>query len=317
MRTIVAVHKLEERHLRRIREAAPGWTVIDGSDKAALEEHLPDAEIVFGWNRSVRDLVGNGSSKLRWVQYWGAGVDRLPLQKLQQLGVVLTNASGVHPYPIAETIFAMLLSFTRHLNLSLRNQAERKWETTGTLGEAHGRTIGILGVGAVGLETARLAKAFNMNVLGIRRSGEPAQWVDQMYTLEGIHEVLGSSDYIINCLPHTRETEHIMGREQFEAMKPSAYYINIGRGKTTDTDALVDALQNGQISGAGLDVFESEPLAPEHPLWAMENVILTPHIAGDTTVYEERIAGIFLENLSLYLQSGQPSLNVVDLQKEY
>lgn len=317
MRTIVAVHKLEERHLTGIKEMAPDWAVIDGSDKAALEKHLPDAEIVFGWNRAVKELIGNGTSRLRWVQYWGAGVDRLPLQKLQQLGIVLTNASGVHPYPIAESIFAMLLSFTRHLHLSMRNQAERKWETTGTLGEAHGRTIGILGVGSVGLETARLAKAFHMRVLGVRRSGEPAEWVDRMYTPENMQELLESSDYVVNCLPYTRETEHVIGREQFKAMKPSAYYINIGRGRTTDTAALVEALATGEISGAGLDVFESEPLAPEHPLWSMDNVILTPHIAGDTTVYEERVAAIFAENLAYYLQNGRPFRNVVDLQNEY
>ncbi|MBW7473751.1 D-2-hydroxyacid dehydrogenase [Paenibacillus oenotherae] len=317
MGKIVVVHKLEERHLLRIKETAPGWMVVDGSDKSVLQEHLHDADVVFGWNRIVREAIVNGSSTLRWLQYWGAGVDRLPLQKLHQLGITLTNASGVHPYPISETIFAMLLAFTRHLHLSLRNQSKRVWEGTGTLGEAHERTIGILGVGAAGLETARLAKAFKMRVLGVRRSGEPEPEVDEMYGLDGLQEVLQKSDYIINCLPHTRETEHLIGREQFQAMKPTAYYINIGRGKTTDTDALLEALRTGAISGAGLDVFENEPLPPEHPLWSMDNVLITPHIAGDTTAYEERVVDIFLDNLGSYVQGKGPVLNVVDPRSEY
>ncbi|MBW7461530.1 D-2-hydroxyacid dehydrogenase, partial [Paenibacillus sepulcri] len=122
---------------------------------------------------------------------------------------------------------------------------------------------------------------------------------------------------IVNCLPHTRETEHVLGKEQFAAMKKTAFYINIGRGKTTDTEALLDALRNKEIAGAGLDVFEQEPLPADHPFWTMDNVIVTPHHAGSTNFYTERVIAIFIENLKQYVQGIQPDTSVVDLSSEY
>ncbi|MBW7457057.1 D-2-hydroxyacid dehydrogenase, partial [Paenibacillus sepulcri] len=157
MGKIVVVHPLEPRFADQIREAAPGWELIEGHDRAFAAQHLPDAEIVLGWNSLVEKLVVTGPSHLKWVQNWGAGVELLPLGKFRELGIALTNASGVHPNPISETIFAMLLSFTRHLHTAIRNQTRSSWMNTGEMGEAHGRTMGILGVGAIGLETARLA----------------------------------------------------------------------------------------------------------------------------------------------------------------
>jgi phosphoglycerate dehydrogenase-like enzyme len=314
---IVAVHSLESRHISLIQEAAPGWTIIDGSDRLAAQEHLHDAEIILGWNKLVDELAVSDTSKLKWLQNWGAGVDRLPLERFQQLGITLTSASGVHPYPISETIFAMLLGFTRHLHIAIRNQSGGKWVNSGMMDEAHGRTIGILGVGAIGSETARLAKAFNMKVVGLRRSGRPEEWVDTMYDNAGLNEMLSNCDYVVNCLPYTHETEHLMGEEQFAAMKTTAFYINIGRGKTTDTGALVEALQSRGIAGAGLDVFETEPLPADHPLWRMDNVIMTPHNAGSTLFYTERVIEIFVHNLKKFVHGYAPDVSVVDLGSEY
>ena len=318
MRKIAAVHSLEPQHLLNIQEAAPGWMIVEGNDPLTQKEHLAEAEIIIGWNKAVKELVLSNPSHVKWIQNMGAGVDHVPLAHLQAHGITLTNASGVHPYPISETIFAMLLSFTRHLHLSIRNQlTTQDWAHKVQMGEAHNRTIGILGVGAIGLETARVAKAFNMIVLGVRRSGKPAEWIDEMYKVDRLQEVLERSDYIVNCLPATKETEHIIGREQFAAMKPTAFYINIGRGKTTDTAALVEALVQQRIAGAGLDVFEQEPLPAEHPLWGMDNVILTPHTAGNTTEYDDRAVDIFVENLKAYIQNGKPAVNVVDFENQY
>ncbi|MFC5651787.1 D-2-hydroxyacid dehydrogenase [Paenibacillus solisilvae] len=318
MRKMIAVHSLERQHMLKLQEAAPEWTIINSNDPQVQKEHLADAEIIIGWNKGVKELVlSNSCSSLKWIQNMGAGVDHVPLAHIQSQGILLTNASGVHPNPISETIFAMLLSFTRHLHLSVRNQLARNWIHNDRMGEAHNRTIGILGVGAIGLETAKVAKAFNMTVLGIRRSGTPAEWIDEMYTMDGLQEVLKRSDYIVNCLPYTAETKHVLGKEQFAVMKPTAFYINIGRGKTTETGALVEALQQGIIAGAGLDVFEQEPLPAEHPLWGMDNVIMTSHTAGSTTEYDNRAVDIFVENLKAYLQDGKPSVNIVSLENQY
>lgn len=162
-----------------------------------------------------------------------------------------------------------------------------------------------------------LPKAFGMKVLGIRRTGGESSHVDRMYDIGRIMEVLGQSDYVIVTLPLTDETRHMFGHAQFRAMKPSAYFINIGRGGTTDTDALEEALRQGIIAGAGLDVFEEEPLPAVSPLWEMENVILTPHISGLTVNYEERVMDIFLSNLQEYLGGRSPSINRIDFLKQY
>ncbi|WP_348635142.1 D-2-hydroxyacid dehydrogenase [Paenibacillus sp. PvP091] len=174
-----------------------------------------------------------------------------------------------------------------------------------------------MGVGAIGEETARLAKAFGMNVLGFRRSGKSSPYVDRMYDRHGLDELLAASDYIVVTLPLTKETGHLIGRREFQWMKSSAFFINIGRGATTDTDALINALQEGVIAGAGLDVFEQEPLPESSPLWGMEQVIMTPHNSGSTVYYDERVVELFLHNLRDYVEGREPSLNRVDLEKQY
>jgi phosphoglycerate dehydrogenase-like enzyme len=282
-----------------------------------LTPRLRDAEIIIGWRQAVQENSFYPGSKLRWVQIWGAGVDRIPLELFIEHSVILTNASGVHAYPISETILSMMLSFARKMHLSIRNQSQGKWQSVGLLGEIHEATIGILGIGAIGEETARLAKAFGMKVLGFRQSGKPSPVVDTMFDLQGLDELLANSDYVVNTLPFTKDTSELMGADQFQAMKSTAYYINIGRGGTTDQNALIAALKDGQIAGAGLDVFEKEPLQEESPLWTMDNVIITPHNSGSTVHYHQRAEEIMLHNLQDYVQGKLPSRNVVNLEKQY
>jgi phosphoglycerate dehydrogenase-like enzyme len=316
MAKIVVVHPLNDQQIAKIQQVAPGWDIIVEDPAALKEDQLLNAEIIMGWNKMVEANV-HSSNSLRWLQIFGAGVDGLPLNSFIQKNILLTNASGVHPYPISETIFGMLLSFTRGLHISCRDQLNQKWGNTSVLGELHGQTIGLLGVGAIGTETAKIAKAFGMTVLGIRRGGKESEWVDQMFNIDGLDKVLAASDYIVNCLPLTNETEHLIGKNQFASMKSTAFYINIGRGRTTDTNALVEAIQLGVIGGAGLDVFEQEPLPADHPLWTLDNVILTPHQAGNTPHYFDRVIEIFVTNLANYVQNKSLSVNFVDLTRQY
>ncbi|ULL15340.1 D-2-hydroxyacid dehydrogenase [Paenibacillus sp. H1-7] len=317
MSKIVCVHALTDEQVERIRQTAPGWELVHGKEKELWAGHLKDAEIVVDWKEACKTECLQPDSKLRWVQNWGAGVDRMPLGELAGRGIWLTNASGVHAFPISETILAMMLGFTRKLHLSIRHQLKSEWKGTGTLGEIHGKTMGIIGVGAIGEETARLGKAFGMQVLGVRRSGRPSEFVDRMYDNDGLDAVLEQSDYVVVTVPATDESRHMFGRRQFERMKPTAMYINIGRGATTDTEALIDALQNGTIAGAGLDVYEQEPLPDSSPLWQMDNVIMTPHNSGSTDQYNERAFEIFLHNLQEYVQGKAPSRNRVDYERQY
>jgi len=310
-RTIAILPKVKEVDLRRIREAAPGWRVAVGPE--ATDDVVRGAEIVVGWREGLETVVLDPSSNVRWMQSWSAGMDHLDVDRYLERGIELTSANGVHAYPISETIFAMLLAFTRKLDAYIRNQAKRKWDHAGLKAEMHGKTIGIVGVGAIGEETARIAKAaFGMRTLGVRRSGAPNPHVDEMYKTDRLLEMLPACDYVVAVAPATAETTHLFDARAFEAMKPSAYFVNVGRGSVVDTEALLEALRDGRIAGAGLDVFEEEPLPEDHPLWGMDNVIMTPHTAGSTERYAERAVDIFLRNLADYLADRPPAVNRLD-----
>lgn len=316
-KSIVCLQPLTSRQQESILAAAPGYTLTLGNAKTPDRDVLAQAEIVIGWGKGASDTLLRPDSPLRWVQAWSAGVEKLPLEQLEQRGIILTNASGVHAEPITAVIFGFMLIFTRNLHTAIRNQQERNWHSDGKESELTGKTAVIAGTGAIGSETARIAKAFRMNTIGISRSGKPADGFDQVYTTGRLPEAAGQADFLINTLPLTDETEDLFNAAVFNACKQGAYYINIGRGATTNTEALIAALNSGRLAGAGLDVFETEPLPPEHPLWGMEQVVITPHCAGSTDRYADRVVDIFTANMQAYLNHGAPSRNVVDYSRQY
>ncbi len=317
MSVIVCTIGLSEQQAERIRSAAPGYELLCGKDRELWQHRVQEAEIIIGWRRMFTDTCLGPETKLRWVQSWSAGVDGFPLEQMAERGIHLTTTSGIHAYPISETILAMMLGFTRNLHIYARHQVAGRWMRTDPTLEMHGKTVGIIGFGEIGEETARLCKAFGMRVLGLRLSGRPSPYADQMHDPGGLDEVLAESDYVVVTLPLTRETRRLFGRGQFARMKRSAMFINIGRGGLVDEQALIEALRDGVIAGAGLDVFETEPLPEDSPLWSMDNVIITPHTAGGSGMYHERALEIALRNLESYLQTGVPSVNLVDYAKQY
>ena len=284
VRKLVITHTVEQKHIEQIKTIIPDWDVITGKDKEIWEGHLKDAEVIAGWRKSVEKECLQNDSNLKWLQTWSAGVNSLPLEALESKNILLTSANGVHTFPISETIFALMLSLTRKIHTYVKNQQTKTWEHANLKSEIHQKTIGIIGVGAIGKETARIAKAFGMTVLGVRRSGKPEDFVDQMYTTDQLSILLPQCDYVVITLPLTKETRHLFAEEQFNQMKSTSFLINIGRGEIVVEKDLISALQNGKIAGAGLDVFEKEPLSEDSPLWAMENVIITPHTAGAQSI---------------------------------
>ena len=263
-------------------------------------------------------ILNHGKGKLKWVQTWSAGVNALPLESLEEMKVQITTANGVHAYPISETIFALLLAFTRKIDTYVKQQQTKTWYHSHMKQEIHKKTIGIVGVGKIGKETAKIAKAFGMTVLGVRHSGKSEEFVDEMFTQEQLKEVLPKCDYVIVTLPLTSETKSMFGAKEFELMKSTAFFINIGRGPIVIQDELIHALHEGQIAGAGLDVFETEPLPQSSPLWEMDNVIITPHTSGNTEFYDTRlIEEIFIPNLLNYLSGEVPEINLLNYKKGY
>jgi phosphoglycerate dehydrogenase-like enzyme len=317
-RKLIVTQDLDAELVSQIKDIVPDWELLIGKDKGLWESHLKTAEIIAGWKKEIIHSCLNEDSHLRWLQSWSAGINSMPLESMGAKKIQLTSANGVHAYPISETIFALMLGLTRKIHTYVRNQQEKTWHHSGLKLEMHEKTIAIIGVGAIGKETAKIAKAFGMKVLGIRHSGRPEEFVDEMYTTDQLNAILPECDYVVVTLPLTKKTHHLIGMEQFKRMKSSAFFINIGRGEIVVEEDLIEALQNGVISGAGLDVFVTEPLGKDSPLWEMENVIITPHTSGSTENYNKRvIENIFIPNLKKYIQGETPTINLVDYKKGY
>jgi phosphoglycerate dehydrogenase-like enzyme len=231
----------------------------------------------------------------------------------------LTNASGVHAVPISEHILAFLFAFARDFQHMMRAQVRAEWmrHSRNDVFELAGSTMVLIGVGAIGERTAAMASSLGMRVLGVRRRPDvDVAGVEAMFDLGQLDQLLPQADFVVLTVPLTPETRGLIGERELRSMKSGAYLINIGRGGTVDEDALLRALEGGWIAGAGLDVFRSEPLPPESPFWAMENVIVTAHYSGQTPRYNERASEIFLDNLQRYC-AGEPLRNLVDKQLGY
>lgn len=286
-------------------------------DRAEIERLLAEIEIAVG--QFPHDLTPKAPN-LRWMQQWGAGADwLLDHPEAAAAPFVLTNASGVHAVPISEHILAYLLAFARGFPRAQRDQLQSRWNPIHgrELLELAGSTMLLVGVGAIGARTAKVAAALDMRVVGVRRdAGSEVEDVSEMHELADLRELLPEADFVVLTVPLTQATRGLIGAAELRAMKESAYFVNIGRGGTVREADLVHALQQRWIAGAGLDVFEEEPLSADSPLWSMDNVIITSHYAGATPKYDERAFSIFVDNLKRYLAS-EPLKNVVDKSLGY
>lgn len=303
--------------LEAVKALVPGYRVVISQERSELEQHLADIEIAAGG--FPHELIADAPN-LKWFQQWGAGADWLRKQpEVRTKAFILTNASGVHPIQISEHIFALLLAFARQLPKAIKAQQESQWLDLGNedVFELYGKTMLLIGVGAIGERTAKLAQAFGMRVIGMRRN--PSQGVpgiDEMVGDNRLHELLPQADVVVLTVPLTDETYHLIGEGELKLMKNDAVLVNIGRGGTIDEDALFRALEAGRLKGVGLDVFQAEPLPQESPLWKQERVIVTSHYAGASPHYHERAFEVFLNNLKRYL-AGEELVNVVDKERGY
>lgn len=278
---------------------------------------VPQAEVMF--TSRLPPELPKRAPLLRWVQLYSAGADVVLRQDLSGASILFTTASGVHPIPLTEWVLGAMIALVKDFPGAVRAQRERRyWQFVP--GELADRTAGILGLGNVGLRVAEMCKAFGMRVLAVRRSvTEPLERqgpADLLLPPRDMPRLLAESDFVIVCLPGTRETRGLLGAEELAQMKPGSYLINAGRGGIVDEEALVRALRSGRLAGAALDVFTREPLPPESPLWDEPKLLLTAHVAGNSPRYEERATELFLENLRRYLD-GRELLNVYDAGRGY
>jgi phosphoglycerate dehydrogenase-like enzyme len=312
---------LPREYVDQLRRDFPGHTFLDAWDADTLARLLPDADAAF--TASIDKTLFGKLPRLRWVQSPAAGVGGLLSPELVASPIVLTSARGVRARAIAEHVLGVTIALARQLPLVLRRQAAHVWaldelETAGVIRTLHRRRMGIIGLGSIGLEVARVAAPFGMHVTAVRkRVDRPVpEPVEEVLPPEGLPELLGKSDVIVLSAPLTPDTRHLIDRAALDRVKRGALLVNVGRGKLLDDDAVVEALRDGRLGGAALDVFTREPLDPASPYWDLPNVIVTPHVAGAMEDYWTPLVALFAENLRRF-EAGRPLLNVVDKNAGY
>ena len=288
----------------------------DNSGKEKLDALLTEVDVIYGLI-PPKNLLAR-APRLKWIQMMSAGVDRLRDTEIWQSRLMITGVSGIHATPIGEFVFELMLMFAKGAPRCFQMKQKREWQRfLPTV--LRGKTVGIIGLGHIGREVARLSKAFGMRVIATRRSATKigrARYVDRLMPSKQLPSLLAQSDFIVICVPHTPETYRLIGEKELGITKPTAYLINIARGGIIDEEALIRALDEKRIAGAGLDVTAREPLPAESRLWDMDNVILSPHVAGGMEYYVARATELFCENLRRYI-TGKKLRNIIDRKRGY
>ncbi|MEQ8786272.1 MAG: D-2-hydroxyacid dehydrogenase [Pirellulaceae bacterium] len=323
---------VDDARLQRIQSAAEPMRVMNVDDVAIAAREIADADALFG--KLTPELLA-AARQLRWVQSPTASLEHYVFPEMVEHPLVLTNMRGLFSDVIADQVLGYVVCFARNLHTYIRNQLTATWApvggeearvqftagpgTVGPIDRAHLHladcTLGVVGLGAIGVEIARRAAAFGMRVVAV----DPVQTeappeVASLWPAHELPRLLAESDFVAIAAPHTPETVKMISRAQLQQMKATAYLINIGRGAIVDLSDLTTALQTKEIAGAALDVYEIEPLPAEHPLWKMPNVILTPHVAGYSPRIAERHLGVVLENVRRFA-AGEPLINVCDKRR--
>jgi phosphoglycerate dehydrogenase-like enzyme len=288
----------------------PAYEWLDGRPPEAFERHFPGATITYGLPPVAR--LGEAPG-LRWAQLISAGVPQELCPVARERGLSVTNLAGLYGNSIAEHAFGLLTVLARRFHLAIRNQVKGLWDRDigNGLTDLRGRTLGVVGLGDIGRAVARLGRAYGMRVVGCRRRDLPTPDVDRVYPLGELRDMLAEADCVVVAAPQTAHTEGLLGPEEFAAMKRGVYYVNVSRGGIAQEPALLEALRTGQVASAGLDVFATEPLPADHPFWAMPQVVVIPHVAGEAINQSGRPAERFSRNLVAW-ELGRPLEGLVD-----
>jgi D-2-hydroxyacid dehydrogenase (NADP+) len=294
--------------------------LIPSLNKEHLKKIIPDAEILVCFSIDKETFLS--AKKLKWIHGAYVGINKLLFPEILKSKTPLTSSKGMHGDTVSDHAMAMILAFAKGLVFSWNCKMQKNWCPTGVMKqrfEPQEKLLGIVGFGTIGQTLARKAKAFGMKVMATKntvRKGEKSKYVDKLLPKDKFREFLCSSDVVVLTTPLTKETYHMIGAKELDCMKDTAILINVARGGVVDQEALIDALIEKKIAGAGLDVFEEEPLSPKSKLWDLENVILTPHVAGSRRDYFQKVGEIFRTNLIRYLNK-KPLLNLVDKKRGY
>jgi len=318
--TVLVLANPADRELKLLGELPPETSLAVGDSPEAFTRAAPEAAVILNWSGSggLLPRVFSMCPRVRWVHARSAGLDNVLFPEIVESPVTLTNGSGVFSPPLGEFALGAILFFAKGFRRMIRSQEAGVWDQF-DMPEIAGQTVGILGYGDIGRAVATRVRAMGMRVLAVKRHVLPYHadpLVDKIYSPDARLEMIERSDYIVACAPLTPETRGMLGEPEFAAMKPEAVVINIGRGPVIDEAAMVRALSEGRIKGAGLDVFDTEPLPAGHALYNLKNVLLSPHCADHTPDWLDRGMRFFLEQFERF-RKGEPLLNVVDKKLGY
>ncbi len=320
--TVLVLANPAEPQLRKLERLPQETSIAVGLTPEAFDRTAPDASVIFSWafSRDLLRRVLDMSPRVRWVHTRSAGIDNLLFPELVDRPVVVTNGSGVFSGALAEFALGAILYFAKEFRRLIRSQMAGVWDPFEGVVEISGQTVGIVGYGDIGRAVATRARSMGMRVLGMTRRGpllyNADPLVDQIFGPEERLRMIEQCDYIVVAAPLTPQTRGMIGDAEFAAMKPTAVIINIGRGPVIQESAMVRALSEKRIKGAALDVFDQEPLPQGHPLYILDNVLLSPHCTDHTATWLDDAMNFFLANYERY-RSGQPLLNVVDKKLGY
>jgi D-2-hydroxyacid dehydrogenase (NADP+) len=311
MNKILVIDQNADIYRDRLHAEFPALQIVAERGGKTLPQDLSDVEVLIGFAMGLPQDFFRPATGLKWLQCLATGVDHLMRRPDLSPAVILTSGRGVHGAPMRETVLYLMQGVSRNVARLVEDNKAHFWERR-FYSLLYGRTAVVVGIGVVGIAIGQLLKAFAMRVIGVTRTPRQVEGFDDMLPLAQLNAAAARADFLINVLPATVENTLVFDGKLFAAMKPSAYYINAGRGQTTDEAALIEALQQRRIAGAGLDVFQTEPLPPANPLWALPNVFITPHLGGYTSDYEDLIMPLIAANLRLYLDGRQSEMqNIV------
>ncbi len=309
--TILILDGHAESYRDRLQAEFPALQFTLAHGLSELPQDLSGIDVLVSFAIELKDDFYRHASHLKWIQCLTTGVDHVLRCPSLRPEVLLTSGRGIHGAPMRETVVYLMMAVSRDVRALVEEQNAHVWNRR-FYGLLNGKTAVIVGVGVVGTAIARLLKAFGMHVVGVTRTPRAVEGFDETMATSRLLEVAGRADFLINVLPANADNALLFDRAVFAAMKPSAYYISAGRGQTVDEAALIAALRERRIAGAGLDVFQTEPLPADSPLWDLPNVFITPHLGGYIVEYEELVLPLIVDNMRLFLSGRQSEMqNIV------
>lgn len=312
---ICLIQSLKPEQVTYLAEQYPNYSIVPVAELTTEME--ANVEITLGWQKELGErLLAN--SRLKWIQAISAGVDSFDQAALAEKGILLSNGSGIHTTAITEHVLGVTLAIFRGLPQAVLQQAQHEWQNQSLpFVQLSGKNMLVIGTGHIGQQVGKNFQALGVHTYGVNTTGHSVPGFEETYASQNLLKFVADMDIIVNILPLTDETYHLYNQVFFEAMSPTGIFINVGRGPSVHTADLVTALNQHELAYAALDVFEEEPLPIDHPLWTMENVLITPHHAGVTEHFRDRIFAIFRDNLAQYQVDGTLKRNQIQLDRGY